>query len=191
MNTRLADMAARDPLTRLLNRSGLTAAISEHFETKPGLPLVALLIDIDHFKSINDLYGHAAGDQVLCAVVAEGLLKVCRASDIVARVGGEEFAVLCGGHEQDEAVNLAERLRQHIGSLPVVLRAGDKPLQCTVSIGVSQPFRGAFAWDAANTEADRAMYSAKAAGRNCVHFADADGRRPAIPQTFRPDPVPG
>jgi diguanylate cyclase (GGDEF)-like protein len=191
LSMQLEDMAARDPLTQLLNRAGLTAAVADHFETSPRVPLAALLVDIDHFKNINDAYGHAVGDSVLRAVVGDGLRRICRATDIVARVGGEEFAVLCRSDAPQDAAALAERLRQGIAALRIPVGGDGQSVQCTVSIGVSQPFDGPHAWEAANVQADRAMYRAKAAGRNRVQIADRPDNAAGLPSSMRPDPVAG
>lgn len=191
LSMQLEDMAARDPLTQLFNRAGLTAAVADHFDTSPRVPLVALLVDIDHFKDINDAFGHAVGDSVLRAVVIDGLQRICRATDIVARVGGEEFAVLCRSESPQEGAALAERLRQGIAALRIPTASDGPPIQCTVSIGVSQPFEGPHAWEAANVQADRAMYRAKAAGRNRVQITERADAPVELSPSMRPHPVAG
>jgi diguanylate cyclase (GGDEF)-like protein len=124
------------------------------------------MLDIDHFKSVNDAYGHPVGDVVLKAVAAQ-CRSAARDIDLVARVGGEEFAVLLvnvGLHEGEE---VADRIRKVVGALQVEL-PGHPPLGCTVSVGVAE-----FAGDATElmVRADAALYRAKAEGRNCVWAA--------------------
>lgn len=165
VNGLLAEMATRDPLTRTLNRAGLDDALLRHFGNRQAGPLCVLAVDVDHFKHINDTHGHAAGDRVLQAL-AGALLRHVRPSDLVARTGGEEFLVCCHAAQAEQAREMAERLRA--AASEVVVEEGTQRLSCTVSIGVSQPIslHGDFLKAAA--AADRALYAAKAAGRNCV-----------------------
>ncbi|MBP6903240.1 MAG: GGDEF domain-containing protein [Burkholderiaceae bacterium] len=165
----LADLAARDALTRALNRHGLDDALRRHFALRHAPPLVLLAVDIDHFKRINDQHGHGAGDQVLRAV-ADALAAHLRGHDLVARVGGEEFLVVCATPERAQAAALAERLRAAVAALP--LQAEGATLHCTVSIGVSPLTERLDDLDAAARAADQALYAAKAAGRNRVVLAD-------------------
>lgn len=165
----LAELAARDPLTRALNRHGLDDALQRHFARRRVDPLVLLVVDIDHFKRINDQHGHAAGDQVLRSV-ADALAAHLRGHDLVARVGGEEFLVVCATPERAQAAALAERLRAAVSEL--ALEVEGQALRCTVSIGVSQPCERLDDVEAAARAADQALYQAKAAGRNRVMLAD-------------------
>jgi two-component system cell cycle response regulator len=159
-------LATTDPLTGLSNRRALLGAL--HVEIaqarRYGHPLSVCLLDVDHFKSINDGHGHAAGDQVLAAVGAL-LRHELRTPDIAARWGGEEFVVLFRHTDGDGGVLAAERIRKAIQTLEI--SAGDKKIPVTVSIGVAE-----FSLDNSAEEfiegADRAMYRAKLGGRNRV-----------------------
>ncbi|NGX98542.1 MAG: GGDEF domain-containing protein [Candidatus Afipia apatlaquensis] len=160
--------ASIDPLTGLLNRRGFGEATSRMIEreAKAGRPVTVMIFDIDHFKSVNDRFGHAAGDDVL-KVFSNIVVASLRMSDLVGRVGGEEFAALlpCS---IDEALLAAERVREAFEASGVAI--DDAPLETTVSIGV--------AGGPANTElevlmasADTALYQAKRTGRNRVEAA--------------------
>jgi diguanylate cyclase (GGDEF)-like protein len=124
------------------------------------------MLDIDHFKQINDTHGHAAGDRVLHAV-ATRLEANLRESDLCGRLGGEEFAVLLAGTDLQEALAIAEKLRLAIQA--IVLPINDITLSVTISIGGAEA--GVACPDATTllTEADAAMYHAKSNGRNRVH----------------------
>ena len=128
-----------------------------------------LLIDIDHFKTVNDTHGHLVGDRVL-ADLAETLRQTMRSMDTLARFGGEEFACMLPGTTLDEAGALADRIRHVISTLIFALD-GDR-LAVTVSIGVAQ-------WHSHETiesviqRADQALYKAKAGGRNCIALAES------------------
>lgn len=170
LSARLQELATHDPLTGLPNRNGLQEAMRRHFGGRPPAPVALMVIDVDHFKRINDGHGHAAGDMVLRSV-AQTLQAALRGADIVARWGGEEFTVCC--HGSAGAPALAERLRHAIESVPHPLPDGTG-LGCTVSVGVSQPFVDEAHWEAAARAADHALYEAKRLGRNRVVLA----RRP-------------
>ncbi|MEO8248932.1 MAG: GGDEF domain-containing protein [Burkholderiales bacterium] len=111
LTAKLSRRAARDPLTRLLNRGGLDQALRQHFGTRDALPVSVLQIDVDHFKRINDSHGHEAGDAVL-RTVASALTRSVRAGDFAARTGGEEFLIGCVETQPGIAEALADRLRQ-------------------------------------------------------------------------------
>jgi diguanylate cyclase (GGDEF)-like protein len=181
LNDRLSQLATHDPLTGLLNRNGLDEALQRHFGQRPPRALVLCQLDIDHFKQVNDVHGHAAGDAVLRGV-ARTLAAQVRGGDFVARLGGEEFLVGCSGADHAQAMALAERLRAAVASQHHLLGAG-QDLACTVSIGVSPVFHERGAWEAALRDADAALYQAKQAGRNrVVAAADAgpDGAPSAL-----------
>ena len=166
-------LATTDPLTGLSNRRALLAAL--HVEIaqarRHGHPLSVCLLDVDHFKSINDGHGHAAGDQVLAAVGAL-LRRELRTPDVAARWGGEEFVVLFRNTDGDGGVLAAERIRNAVQALEI--SAADKKISVTVSIGVAQ-FAIEHSAEAFIECADRAMYRAKVSGRNRVERERALG----------------
>jgi diguanylate cyclase (GGDEF)-like protein len=171
LNGQLADLAARDPLTGVLNRQGLDERVRRHFERPHAVPLTVLLLDIDHFKHVNDTHGHATGDAVLMAV-ARTLVSHLRTGDFVARVGGEEFLIGCAeGAHPDDAMVLARRLNEAVGQLQVAAPGNAVPVACTVSVGVSGRVASRADWEAGTRQADRALYQAKADGRNAVRPA--------------------
>ena len=130
-----------------------------------GRSLSALMLDIDHFKLVNDIYGHAAGDQVI-AEVANRLRASTRNIDIPGRYGGEEFILLLPETELPGAVHLAERLRQRFAAEPVITVGG--PLEVTVSLGVATSTPEIADINALIHQADANLYLAKKAGRNRV-----------------------
>src|SRR3546814_3274888 len=103
----LRKMAARDPLTDLLNRRGLLETLQLYFNARSATAAYLLLMDVDHFKRINDTYGHQAGDEVICHV-ADLLRSTARRGDLTARIGGEEFVVICLETNADGVMHLAE-----------------------------------------------------------------------------------
>lgn len=162
----LTHMATEDPLTRLLNRRGLEDAlhISLARAGRAGAPIAAIMVDIDHFKQVNDSFGHDTGDQVLRSI-AGTLERVSRAGDVVARIGGEEFLLILPDTEVTAARVLAERIRTAIGDHPLLVDHQRIPI--TVSLGVAGG-QGKVDLDQLTAEADRAMYLAKRGGRNRV-----------------------
>jgi diguanylate cyclase (GGDEF)-like protein len=166
LNGQLADLAMRDALTRLLNRNGLEDAITRHFASRTSSPLTLMEIDIDHFKRINDAYGHSSGDVVLRAV-AGVMSSHLRGGDFVARMGGEEFLVGVASNDVNAVRGLAERVRAAIATEPMLAGSGAL-LHCTVSVGISRGFDARSGWDTAFKEADDALYAAKRAGRDRV-----------------------
>jgi diguanylate cyclase (GGDEF)-like protein len=152
-----------DPLTGLVNRRGLDAAIGKLMEAAQNVAVVT--VDVDHFKAVNDRYGHAVGDDVLKTITASIMAKA-RREDVVARVGGEEFVILLPKTGLEPAVLFAERLRSAIEQTHF-----DSVGNVTISIGVAcYPGHGANLHESL-VLADAALYSAKAAGRNCVQLA--------------------
>lgn len=162
----LSHLATEDPLTRLLNRRGLEDAlqISLAQASRHELPTSALLIDIDHFKQVNETFGHETGDQVI-RQVADFLARLSRNSDVVARTGGEEYLLVLPDTGLTAARILAERIRAAIGDHPLVVERQRIPV--TVSVGVACT-DGAINLDELTEEADRALYLAKRGGRNRV-----------------------
>lgn len=163
--------ATHDYLTRLLNRAGIMEALGQEMNRsyrKEGVFSV-ILADIDHFKKINDTYGHATGDQVLREVAAR-MKASLRSYDIAGRYGGEEFLVIVPDADEESAVHVAEKIRKAVCSTPI------ESLGCgrtaTISLGVSASSAGISA-DALLSSADTALYQAKSLGRNRVHAASA------------------
>ncbi len=167
-NAQLAEMAVTDALTGVFNRRQLDSMLDEMFEHSVRLhePLSLALFDIDHFKSVNDNYGHQAGDVVL-AQFAQVLRGAARDIDRIGRYGGEEFVVLLPGTVLDAGVTFAERVRQEVEVHQFEYDGG--ALRCTVSVGVSawQPPRIHTRQQLVKT-ADNALYVAKSIGRNKV-----------------------
>jgi len=166
--------SATDALTGLWNRRHLHARLSQEVRraSRYGNPLALLLVDLDRLKSINDSSGHNAGDIALRRV-AGCLRRTCRASDIPARYGGDEFIVVVPGAGAEQALELAERILEAV-------RKDDQASPITVSIGVSDLERaGALSAEALRDSADRALYAAKAGGRDRAVLAELSAPRPA------------
>lgn len=161
-------LASTDALTALANRRAASLRLDElaRRDLKDGTLSIAL-IDVDFFKSINDTYGHASGDRVLCHV-SEVLRAVARGNDLTARWGGEEFLLVLDGATAATARVVAERVRGSIARTPCLLDSG-KSVPITVSVGVAT-FDGR-GLDAFIDSADRALYRAKSLGRNRVEVA--------------------
>ena len=175
--------AATDGLTGLPNKRSVTDALKRTFAqaTITKAPLALLLLDLDHFKQVNDQYGHAAGDQVLAGVGA-ALRSVLRARDFAGRNGGEEFAVLLPDTDIAAALEIAERVRATVAE--VTVPGTDVPV--TVSVGVAGFPDHASTLDRLDRLADAALYVAKRQGRNRVELASADAG-PDLPGTVPPE----
>jgi two-component system cell cycle response regulator len=160
-------MATTDPLTGLLNRRAFMEQGSREVlrSTRYNDMLSVILLDVDHFKQVNDQRGHAGGDAVLTAL-AQLLSASVRACDVVARWGGEEFVIALPSTPIEGAIEVAERLRRQVAALKVLDPAGEL-VPVTASFGVAA-LTAPEALEALIDRADRAMYSAKSAGRNCV-----------------------
>jgi diguanylate cyclase (GGDEF)-like protein len=180
-------MAMQDPLTGAANRRTIIGALDRDMTraVRSREPLALLMIDIDHFKTINDVYGHLAGDRVLCGVV-DVLGQRVRAQDMVGRYGGEEFMVLAPSTSLEGARQLAEKLRQGVADTRFELQG--QPVGVTVSIGLCAGYIAADdTWDRLIDEADAALYRAKEAGRNRVEAAtDALPQKPPVSAASRP-----
>jgi diguanylate cyclase (GGDEF)-like protein len=166
--TSAMQMALLDPLTRLGNRAALDNALHRElqFAERHKHELSLLMIDVDHFKLINDQFGHARGDEVLQAI-AHTIAHVCRESDISFRFGGEEFVVLLRKTNAAGAGTIAERVRLEVSKIS--LSQNGKNIQPTISIGISTRAIGQKEHiDQLFERADKALYEAKQAGRNCV-----------------------
>ena len=151
-----------DPLTGLLNRRALLEGIDD-----PAALMVLMIADINRFKAVNDTYGHLAGDTVLCAVAAM-LERDLGPFGRVGRLGGEEFALVCGGRDSAPIMERLERCRETIARTPVL--CGGAAVSVTVSAGVAHRLPGE-SFEQLYAAADQALYRAKAAGRNRVVVA--------------------
>ena len=166
----IQQQAERDSLTQLANRRCFDAMLEKEWRRgrRTGNPIALLMVDIDHFKRVNDTYGHRAGDQCL-QTLAEILRKTARRpSDLAARYGGEEFGILLPDVSLTDATVMADMLCMHVREQ--LFEAGiGRALELTVSVGVAAlvPSRNTRA-DLLVESADRALYAAKEAGRNCV-----------------------
>ncbi len=168
VHARALDEAATDPLTGLANRRVFDARLQEEFRRlqPSGQPCCVLMLDVDHFKRINDRYGHAAGDAVLVRL-AEILKGQLRGFDLVARYGGEEFVVLLPATDSAAARAVAERIRRAVAGTAFVLPDG-RELVVAVSIGLACYPECASGIEEMLLRADQALYTAKATGRNRV-----------------------
>jgi len=164
---KLEELSKTDPLTGLLNRRALQelarAEISRFQRT--GTPFCLLAIDLDHFKNINDTWGHSVGDRMLKAV-AEKLLNQERDYDYVARTGGEEFCILLADTTVEYAGKVAGRIRKLISQINVVTHG--KNIGTTPSIGIAEITKSDETLESVLDRADKALYHAKDSGRNCV-----------------------
>jgi len=135
-------------------------ALSNHLQQERPLLAVAVL-DIDHFKKVNDTWGHGVGDEVICAV-AHRAASAIRGGDVFGRFGGEEFVIAARVASEEEALRMAERVRHSVQASPIEAACG--PVSTTVSIGVSCRFQGSLLEQI--EQADAALYEAKHQGRN-------------------------
>jgi diguanylate cyclase len=156
-----------DPLTKALTRRFLDVVLQNEitFSLTNDKEFSLILIDIDHFKQINDEHGHLIGDETL-RFIAEMLMNTIRSNDFVFRYGGEEFLIILTERGQDEAVACAERIRTTVKQSVVTTSTGSK-LRLTISAGVTT-FKGETKINTLITQADRALYEAKIAGRNRI-----------------------
>jgi diguanylate cyclase (GGDEF)-like protein len=189
LNQQLEDKSVRDGLTGLYNHSYFQETIVQLSATakRVDCPLSLIFLDLDNFKQINDIYGHKAGDEVLRAMgwlldsrqAMEPGKQIGRASDVAARYGGDEFAIILPNTPVEGATILAERLFRRVGTLmllPELATLASVPFTLTASIGVASLPAHANTPTELMIAADRALYAAKAAGRNCVRvFAAGPG----------------
>jgi diguanylate cyclase (GGDEF)-like protein len=170
----LCDLSSRDALTGLANRRQFEMALAREIDrvARAGEPVLLLVLDIDHFKRVNDTHGHVAGDLVLKAV-AEALLQCVRPMDTVARIGGEEFAIILPNCPPAFGPTVAERIRNSIERRPVNVAAGQ---DVTVSVSIGGAFAPQWVRSSAPLWMERAdlqLYRAKAQGRNRACFEPA------------------
>ncbi|MGI4764584.1 MAG: diguanylate cyclase, partial [Janthinobacterium lividum] len=165
-------MAVTDPLTGLHNRRYLESHLGSLIDAAADghKPLSLMILDIDHFKAVNDTFGHDAGDEVLKGF-ATRIRTVIRGIDVFCRLGGEEFIIVMPDTPLDIAERVAERVRQAVGDVLFSIGTGDRQIAVTVSIGLAERRHGRES-DVILKRADRALYQSKASGRNCVS-ADA------------------
>lgn len=156
--------AMTDPLTGLLNRRALFGGLTGRVPDEVAL----VVLDLDHFKSINDRFGHASGDMVLRAF-AEVISSNLRSSDVAARLGGEEFCILLPNAGPDAAARIAERIRAHLEAKVFPTPSG--PIRSTVSAGIAARSAEPESFQALLNRADLALYQAKSSGRNRVHVS--------------------
>ncbi len=166
------EAASRDPLTGIGNRSAMNSTLERELDLarRHSTPLTLLTLDIDHFKQVNDTYGHSIGDCVIKAV-AEAAVLTIRRSDMIFRFGGEEFVILLSNTSTGGASLLAERLRKQIAETTIV--CDGKSISATASIGIAslQPDDSA---ESLFCRADTALYKAKSAGRNCCRLESVE-----------------
>jgi diguanylate cyclase (GGDEF)-like protein len=177
--------ALLDPLTGIANRRSFlqdAQALAKRHKDDPR-PIAVLLIDLDHFKSVNDRFGHAIGDRVL-EVFTDSARKSVRTSDLFGRLGGEEFAAVLRDTSREKAVMVAERIRETFAT--AAQEVDGRPVRATVSIGVAYCQEAAFDVAEMLAQSDQALYFAKEHGRNRVEVASLDmvmERRPDAPET--------
>lgn len=170
-NRELEALATQDPLTGLANRRALMIDFECEFAlaTSESMPLACVMVDIDHFKRINDTYGHSVGDEVICAV-ANTLAAECREDGSIGRYGGEEFVIILPGRSIDEAVEIAERIRQSVARLSdnTILPVN----KLSASFGLAELNVDTPSVALLLERADEALYAAKQEGRNRVVVHD-------------------
>lgn len=176
----LEEAALTDPLTRTFNRRYFDASISKLWEhwTSRTVPFSIAIMDIDHFKAINDSHGHTVGDDILVRV-ADLLKRNTRSADEVIRMGGEEFCLVLGGARMEHIALVAERIRQSIEAMKIDI--GGQVVSVTASFGIASAEEGFETREAMVAKADRALYAAKETGRNRI----SDTAAPTIPGPTR------
>ena len=187
LNRELAELARTDPLTGALNRRAMEeAALRETSRSiRHGNPLCMIVLDVDHFKLLNDARGHAAGDCALQALVRQARTML-RANDLLARTGGEEFTLLLPDTSAATGLVVAERVRQAIENLEVLFE--NEPVHFTVSAGVAQFDSLLGGWESMMRRADSAMYDAKEHGRNAVRPAGMERQTGFMQTVVAPGP---
>ena len=191
LNTTLELLAANDSLTGLSNRRTLMelganeCKRTERFDH----PLSLLVVDIDLFKAVNDVWGHIAGDRVICAVAQACAARKRSGVDIVARFGGEEFVIVLPETDSASALRVAESLRREVAALAVPVDHGGASISVTVSIGVATLHKGSgLGFEDLVNRADKALYRVKESGRNAVYCADLPQDACAVGQVHSSDP---
>lgn len=170
---RVSLAVSTDPLTQLLSRAHVLERLERALRgDSPRAPVSVLMVDIDHFKRVNDTYGHATGDEVL-ARVADTLTRSTRTEDACGRLGGEEFVVVLMDGGLELALHVSERVRANVAALRFSAPGAAEPFGVTVSIGVAVlPAEGQATVESALRAADRALYESKSGGRDRVTLAE-------------------
>lgn len=171
---KLEKLAHTDELTGVMNRRALftiARKLCAQFE-RNGHSISMLMLDIDHFKSINDRFGHPLGDEVLCqfTTIARNLV---REGDFIGRYGGEEFCILLPDTDLAEATQMAERIRKHYAEIELASFNAES-IRCTISIGIAHSQAPTIDFEQLLKAADQALYQAKTAGRDCVRVANLE-----------------
>jgi diguanylate cyclase (GGDEF)-like protein len=166
-NTYLQSMASTDPLTGVANRRRLAQRAAEEISRarRSNQAVTLAMIDLDHFKNLNDTHGHEAGDRALCAVAAT-CVEALRGADLVSRTGGEEFVVLMPETTLERGIEVAERLRHAISQIALPVSGGCLTLSASFGVATLRP--GETSIDEMLKRADQALYRSKANGRNRV-----------------------
>jgi len=164
-NSNLSILASTDYLTGIMNKRMFTEIFKRYFQTaqKDGLSLTLLILDLDHFKKINDNYGHQMGDRLLILFV-KAIEEILSKSDIFARIGGEEFAILLSQIDSKDAYELAEEIRKEVENITIT--HDSKDISLSTSIGLTQNLETDNSCEDIFSRADMALYQAKNSGRN-------------------------
>ena len=180
LNHQLNELASRDGLTGCLNRSGFTAVVERHLEQVRGDDTTScggmLMVDADHFKDINDRFGHDRGDEAL-ALIVSAIRAALRANDKVGRLGGEEFGVHLPAADRAAMAMIAERVRRSVAAAQFL--PDGKPHRLSVSVG-GVSYAGQSSFKSLFRVADQNLYTAKRLGRDRVQLEDAPGIAPDL-----------
>jgi diguanylate cyclase (GGDEF)-like protein len=166
---RIEELAHKDPLTGICNRRSFMELGERLLKrgARSKRPASLLMVDLDHFKKVNDRFGHAAGDAVIRAS-ASLMVREVRPTDLLARIGGEEFVILLPHADRATGLQVAERIRQGIAALAIPFEGLAQPLTITASLGLAVEDSGVDSLDSLMAKADQALYQAKGGGRNRV-----------------------
>jgi diguanylate cyclase (GGDEF)-like protein len=185
----LREQATKDSLTHLWNRSSIFEILCRELSRgqREGSPVGVVMVDLDHFKNINDNYGHFAGDAVLCEA-ARRMQNGIRQYDSIGRYGGEEFLILLSGCDEETSLSQAERLRKILAQVQMSIQ--ETPVSVSASFGVTTALPGQ-PWTPEDLihKADEALYLAKRLGRNRVEFLSYDSQPAVIHTSAEPETV--